>query len=266
MSNSRPAITIDSATVILAFTAAAYAIAFAYERAYLTAFGLPAHLVEVDLKSVLLAGAGIMGALVVLSMLSLVLAFIPSSWPIQIRDRFTRGLAQPAFLAIVFALMGAHPKAWVNLAAWSTIGVLLVISILGARWDMKKYRKEGDAHLKRLEVFDRANPGAVWRWGETQFGFEGMRALFIFWLALVAATLVGGAHAQRQQLFLVSNARPPCIMIREYRGTLLCAVVDESLRTLTGNYIFTPTSLSERSFSLRSAGPFESVANGTVPR
>jgi len=231
---------IDSALLGLLLTAASYAVAFEYEAGYLSHFGLPADLVEVGARNLIIAAATVLGsAMLFYVSVAGLLDTLPKSvrgWPPVVRRRlFFLGFLC-LFLYFVFTRMHVTTVALligVGLPGLMLIGEL-VMPLIGHR--------QVPTYAGRLEASVKADLATELRSDDLTQAIVRLltpsvaAVLVVSVAACVFAYSLGESEAHSQKVFLVADAEKPCAVIRILSEGLLCVGFDPKTHIARGEY------------------------------
>lgn len=259
---------IDSALLGLLLTAASYAVAFEYEAGYLSHFGLPAELVEVGARNLLIAAATVLGsAMLFYVFVAALLDALPKSvrgWPPVVRRRVLFLGFLCVFLYVVFTRMHVTTRALV-LGVGVPLVILigeLVMPLMGHR-HVPSYAGKLEASVKSdlaRELHSDELTQAILRLLTPTVA----AVLVVATAAGVFAYSVGESQAHGQKVFLVVNAERPCAVIRILSVGLLCVGFDPKTRLTRGDYrLLRPDSVQ---MVLAQTGPLGEVEPGPMSR
>jgi len=236
--NTKP---IDGAIVIAFATAVAYAVAFAYQRAFLGYFGVPAYLVDVEIRGVLLA-------LFAFATFALLAQAILTMWSWRVSRALVAAVARISLVAFVAFVLGVS-------FGFRVVGWIL-ISLLVAFWIVLEfvtplwwYPKES-TYIAKLEAGFReeASRENAYSWLMSRLGRRFELGLILAATVIIGANALGIYQASRERDFLViDNA-----VVIQIRGDIaVCAEFQD--KQLTGKLSHVP--LSEFDAQLKRVGP-----------
>jgi len=256
--------------IVLALsTAAAYAIAFAFESGYADCYGYPSWLVEVSSASVVLSLTTIASALLFIAFLFVfTTGFLPArAVRLLVFNRFTAMIA--AGIAILFQ---AHHVLYEDDSLWLGIPVLifggLALALGALRW-VWLYRETdpGQPFLARIETANK------WAWDQDSKAapvvkdtvldrtlknwFTGNLLVWVILLCLVTvfgsgiARAYGGFRARGQYSFLVSSDPKPLVALRRYNDHILASPLERVSSGVSRPILVLPWENTDRVWSYR---------------
>jgi hypothetical protein len=223
----RPRDVLTDVFLVAAIPAAAYMIAFSYEKGFAYFFGIPAQLIDISLTRLLIM---VTGATFVVIWALLVL----SDWNILKRKsqsnlQFHRHQFGLMFCTGVFIMMYFFNFYWV---AWlsfiGAMGVFLIrqfVPPLIMQRDKKTYNEKYEAQLARRKEKMVLTGLAIKRFG------RGAYDLFWFFFAsLGVAWFAGAYHAKSQEEFYILSQPTELVVLRIYGNTLITAPFDRKTK------------------------------------
>lgn len=209
---------IPSALVVPALGAAGYALAHAFESAYLAYFGLPDSLVRVSINSVIVATGSLLSVVVT----AFYLTFAVAS---GLRNEKGEYGGKPEVLAallvfVVFVLDTLFMPSWkVRLGYMSAIAVsALVIGRAARNWRERASQRTAPSSSFGNPV----NPLLPW------IGWDLVLFTGLLFAAHGMASLVGSAHARRETRFLTLNDPSGFVVLRVYDDSVIAVSLDRT--------------------------------------
>lgn len=220
---------LPEALLIGALTGLAYWLAFAYEAAYLRFFGLPTHLVEVNLQTTFAVALALSGASwVVFTVVNLVAMY----WPLHpaLQEKVTRAVVMLLFPLWHLLSYGFRPRDLVLYAF-----VLAWIVLVELTWPLLVFRKKGPirerliAHEVAEEPFrERLIASRIL----VALGPGAYSLLMAFVLGGLLATTAGRGNAATQREYFVLTDMPDVVVLRMYHDRILAAPFDRKTKTV----------------------------------
>lgn len=247
----------DSTVFVFAITAMAYACGFAFEVAYLKYFGVPQEFVQIDVRSVLYAGASISMFLAVYHLAEP----SPLYWG-KVFQEYRCAWGQPIVMIVVMGaiawLIGFN-ESWRVLLAFLAIPVVqLITNTLVAVGQQGTFRERLAAGQRKREI-DPAQTvtGLVMQ----RFGLNPSALAFGATAAVAVVVVAYGlgqfwAH-RRSDFHVVAGAsgQQPCAILTTYGSTAICMTFDASKRVMQGD--IRTFELSGKELLIQRVGPFE---------
>jgi hypothetical protein len=224
---------IDSAVLVLLLTAWAYALAFAYESHYLGWFGIPAALVEVNLRALLYCA----GTILVLAFGAYLLLYsIGQFVPRLIRLEIQEDTALIALWLIGLTLLGRYLQwPWLVDLFFILPIALTFMTFVVPTFEPRPRACGYWARVEALALYRRSLDEQIERaGGRSPFPLTMVRTIGVrsFWVLVVvvcsiyAASMLGEREAFEQTAYLMSAENGGCIVLRSRSEGLLCAAVD----------------------------------------
>ncbi|WP_421311126.1 hypothetical protein [Aeromonas sp. 603757] len=218
----------------LVITAISYLVAYIFERSYLSYFEVPEGLLQVEVKSIILACLSILGLTgLVYQVLDLVTTVINDKYadkPIaKIFDSYGV-IFIPAVILCLFI-----DAEWYKKVFFLTIPFMnMWFQIIMPFFEIKNYGSYSDAQSKVIE-WSRGYGGLTQRYkvfGEVSIG----RVVLICFYLAVAAHAAGNVSASNQKEYFSDELGR--VLIRAYSGNAIMAYSNEN--KLTGMFVLTP--------------------------
>lgn len=239
----------DSAIAVLLLTAVSYAAAFSYERGYTHYFGVPATLVDVEIKSLLLCGAALLGVFLVLPILQFVIRLWPTFLPQPVQRRLAGVVAIAVILLVALLLVRADRPLWIF-----AIAVLVYVLVDELLWPATRNRKAG-SYSQRIAIADqdRLAKRHVLDVIGNRIG-HGAVMVVILCVFSVGLSFMAGVGEARHQTEFLAPIGDDCIVIRKYGEILICVGIDESERKAQGAIKLLPISDAALALERQSIG------------
>jgi len=225
---------VPDALLIASGTGVAYWLSFRYEVAYLQYFGVPAHLVEVSLQTVLLVALGLSGAAWSVFMLGNLVAM---AWPTQ--SEFRGKAARILFFLLIpvwFLLnYGFARKYWL---AYSIAPIYIIV--FEVLWPLVVFRKRGSIR-ERFVACEKADNEALSRnIGSRVHAALGPVVYYLFFFALLGtffASVAGRGKAVTQEEYFVLSDAPNVVVLRVYGDKIIAAQFDRESKTVSAQLV-----------------------------
>lgn len=248
---------VPEALLIAALTGGAYWLTFRYEAAYIGAFGLPPHLVEVSLQTVLTVTLAVSGVIWILFWIT---NLVVTSWPEHpaIQEKVFR-----IGLMLLFPLWhllnyGFRTQDWLVYVIPFTVIVIFEIAwpFLIFR-DKPTFRERIIAdEIAESGVRERGIAGRIF----TSFGPSAYGLLVLLVLGSLLANAAGKAKAFTQKEFYVFASDPNIAVIRMYGDTILAVRFDRVKNKLKEQVIIQKISTEGIALKLEeNVGPFGNI-------
>jgi hypothetical protein len=240
---------LDPVIWVLLLTALAYASAYGYECGYLSWFGIPSELAEVDLRDLLICVAAFVGgAAVVIPLAALLDVPVPRVPQRLVRDTVYLlllllgvwgGLSTDKPLSTTWKIVSTCAIAFAGLGVFYILPAFMHPFIKGYWAKVIAASEERQSAVRRAAVRD----------GTPVFEKLNLRVLIVAMLVVACPFIAyegGEFGAERQVLFLVPMAHgiPQCVVVRSSSSGLLCAtyqVLPDNMNQLCGEYQFLKT-------------------------
>jgi hypothetical protein len=249
----RPRRILGEAALLALATAAAYLLAFYYETGYASYFGIPADLIAVDLRSLLLFGVGFVSLAVVLL---LVVNFLVMTLPSKAHP----GLKRTLFTVSVFSIICFIPVGlygidrpekwwWVLIPYIPFLFFQFVYPVFAAKREHGYLNKLAAVHASDNRRPDLASAAAA------RFGVTPVVLVSLLMIGIATAPIAGGAAAMKRTSFLVLGSKPPRVVLRTYGDTLICAVADLEKHQVTADFLLVKIGDHSYPLTLQDVGP-----------
>jgi len=239
---------VDSAVLIAALTALAYALAYAYQWGASKYFGVPAEFVDVELKGLLLFASAASLAVVALPYLQAGIGAIARA-PMYPTVPILTAVLPTAITAAFMYMWGAQWRtiAWVAGAVLALIALVFVVD--AHRHDAPTFAQRLRKRFETPDWIERDMKRGV----EGTIGRDAYLGLIGAGLLIATAYFTGVYGARTQTRFLVPTRGPPCVVVRAHRDVLVCAAFDQARRAVLPKYRLIPAAGAE--FRLTDIGP-----------
>lgn len=245
--------TVPEALLVAALTGGAYWLTFRYEAAYLGAFGLPPHLVEVSLQTVLTVFLAVSGTIWILFWIT---NFVATSWPEHpaIQEKVFR-----VGLVLLFPLWhlfnyGFRTEDWLVYAI--SLTVIVIFEIV---WPFLVFRNKPTFReriiadeIAEFRVRERGVAGRIF----TSLGPTAYSLLVLLVLGSLLANTAGKAKASTQKEFFVFASDPNMAVIRMYGDTIVAIHFDRAKKAFKKQVVIQKISTEGIAFTLEeNVGP-----------
>jgi hypothetical protein len=218
---------LPEALFIAALTAGAYWLSFRYEAGYLSAFGLPPHLVEVSLQTTLLVAFALSGAIwVVFWLVNFFLLLWPEHPAIQNKlFRVTVLLLFPLWYMLNYGL---------RVQDWPVYAIpLVLIAIFEFFWPLLVFSNKPTLRerfiadeITEAQVRDRGIAARIL----VAFGPAAYGLLVLFVLGGMLAHTAGRANAETQEEYFIFANAPDVAVVRVYNDRVIGVSFDRGTR------------------------------------
>ncbi len=249
----RPRRIVGEGALLALATASAYLLAFYYERGYASYFGIPADLIAVDLRSLLLFGAAFVSLAVILL---LVMNFLVMTFPSKAHPGLKRTLFTVGFFSIAcFIPVGLYgidrPEKWwwVLILYIPFLFFQFVYPLFAARREHGYLNKLAAVHASDDRRPDLATAAAA------RFGMTPVVLVSLLLIGIATAPLAGGAAAMKRTSFLILGSKPPRVVLRTYGDTLVCALADLEKHEVSADFLLIKVGDNSYPLMLQDVGP-----------
>lgn len=239
--------------ILVAIPALAYYLTFSYERWYCDVFDIPQEFIKLDLTTVLVYAAAILGVWTIVLPVLDVFADLPTS---------------PA----------VHPNAWGRLVKKYVPFFVFFAAVSYFYWDVRKFsiftgliilamlseiliaRLFGD---KTKPLAERINPqsplllpGSGLNIVKARLGAKLTGIILTVAVGTLLSGVLGASAALKQEAFLVPSSHPNRVVLRQYGDKLICAAVDFEKRIVIPDFIVLTLGADPNTrFELKPVGP-----------
>ncbi|MBL0598251.1 MULTISPECIES: hypothetical protein [Aeromonas] len=218
----------------LVITAMSYLVAYIFERSYLSYFEVPEGLLQVEVKSIILACLSIVGLTgLVYQVLDLVTTVINDKYADKPIAKVFDSYGVIFIPAVILCLL--IDAEWYKKVFFLTIPFMnMWFQIIMPFFEIKNYGSYSDAQSKVIE-WSRGYGGLTQRYKVFGEASIGRVVLICFYLA-VAAHAAGNVSASNQKEYFSDELGR--VLIRAYSGNAIMAYSNEN--KLTGMFVLTP--------------------------
>ena len=227
--------------VVAGIPAAGYWFAYLYELGYCRYFDIPAAFIEISVQEVLVAIAGLCGALGTIVVLSSPLFMLSRSWPKPIR-RSMASITIPTLILMGFSLL-FHQS---TLALISELVVF--VGIVAYEFAVPLLtQKEAAGYLDKLEAEDNAR-----RKIDSLFDVIAKsvgRVPFLLFVGVFLLSYIayfaGGYEAKTKMYFMVLRSTTEKVVLKKTNDNFLAAQFDRASKKLTSKFSVISSSAQE---------------------
>jgi len=243
------------ALLILLIPLLGYAISFLYEIGYCNTFNIPSYFIRPSTTTIFIGISSIVLFLLLYFVIRWGFEIFLGTGPISLG---IKNLAMPLLILIYyFGIFGAD---WKRLGGVIAGLAIVVFMQFGVPFLTQSKRL---AYGDKVKAQDKADwESDKFRRKITEYFGPGLMHFFVllgfvFW----AAYVTGGAHAEQQREFLVSDTEPKIVVLRNYANEFICSTFNETTKELLNEFTFLNRDNLDQtlSFKLRMVGPLKPV-------
>lgn len=240
---------VTDSVLLAAVPAMAYVLAFAFEYGYYFAYGFPQELISVDLNRVFVAGAVFLaGILLLLVPASIVLALLPSDYPLA------PAIAQAATFTLAYLVFLVYYWRF-DVIAW--ILGLLLLWYLGYKFGLPLTQRGVHGYLQKYHKFEQTRQGRTTLFRTALRVLSPIQSTIViyFFVAIVLAISFGWSLAREQEHYFVVPGSPERVVLRIYGDSIILAPFDRHTRTILPEYTVVRRTVGAITLRVERVGP-----------